>query len=103
MPTARPSAPEVRIALRPSRDLGYPLWSCARSVSAVFSGNRQLKGKDNVMLNEDNLDQNKELSRRYYEECWNQGKMERLEQYVAKDCRYHDPAFPSLTSGIDSL
>jgi len=55
------------------------------------------------MLNEDNLDQNKELARRYYEECWNQGKIERLDQFVAKDCRYHDPAFPSLTSGIEAL
>jgi len=54
-------------------------------------------------MNENVLDQNKELTRRLYEECWNQGKVERLDQYVAKDCRYHDPAFPSLTSGLDNL
>lgn len=54
-------------------------------------------------MNENILDQNKELTRRLYEECWNQGKVERLEQYVAKDCRYHDPVFPSLKSGINDL
>ena len=54
-------------------------------------------------MNENILDQNKELTRRFYEECWNQGKMERLEQYVAKDCRYHDPAFPSLKTGVNDL
>jgi len=33
------------------------------------------------------VEQNKELARRFYEECWNQGKVDRLDQYVAKDCR----------------
>jgi len=54
-------------------------------------------------MNENILEQNKEMTRRFYDECWNQGKVERLEQYVAKDCRYHDPVFPSLTSGLDNL
>jgi steroid delta-isomerase-like uncharacterized protein len=54
-------------------------------------------------MNENILDQNKELTRRFYEECWNQGQVDRLEQYVAKDCRYHDPAFPALKSGINDL
>jgi steroid delta-isomerase-like uncharacterized protein len=54
-------------------------------------------------MNENILDQNKELARRFYDECWNQGKVERLDQYVTKDCRYHDPAFPSLKSGINDL
>ena len=55
------------------------------------------------MQDENILEQNKEIARRYYEECWNQGKVDRLDQLVAKDCRYHDPVFPSLAPGIDSL
>ena len=55
------------------------------------------------MLDENILDQNKEIARRFYEECWNQGKLERLEQFISKDCRYHDPVFPSLAPGVDSL
>jgi steroid delta-isomerase-like uncharacterized protein len=55
------------------------------------------------MLDENILDQNKDLARRFYEECWNQGKVDRLDQYVSRDCRYHDPVFPSLAPGVDSL
>jgi steroid delta-isomerase-like uncharacterized protein len=55
------------------------------------------------MKDENILDQNKELTRRFYEECWNQGKTERLDQYVTKDCRYRDPVFPSLAPGVESL
>jgi steroid delta-isomerase-like uncharacterized protein len=49
------------------------------------------------------LDQNKEIARKDVEECWNQGKVDRLDQYVTKDCRYHDPVFPSLATGLDSI
>ena len=55
------------------------------------------------MKDENILDQNKELTRRFYEECWNQGKTERLDQYIAKDCSYRDPVFPSLAPGVESL
>ena len=55
------------------------------------------------MKDENILDQNKDLTRRFYEECWNQGKTERVDQYVAKDCRYRDPVFPSLAPGAESL
>ena len=55
------------------------------------------------MKDENILDQNKELTRRFYEECWNQGKTERVDQYVAKDCRYRDPVFPSLAPGVESI
>jgi len=55
------------------------------------------------MKDENILEQNKEIARRFYEECWNQGKVDRLDQYIAKDCRYHDPVFPSLAPGIDNL
>ena len=55
------------------------------------------------MTDQNNLEQNKELTRRFYEECWNQGKVDRLDQYVTKDCRHHDPVFPTLEPGIESL
>ena len=55
------------------------------------------------MLNETILEQNKQIVRRYLEECWNQGKMDRVEQLVTADCRYHDPVFPSLTAGAENL
>ncbi len=55
------------------------------------------------MTDENILDQNKDIARRFYEECWNQGKVERLDQYVSKDCRYHDPVFPALAPGVESL
>jgi steroid delta-isomerase-like uncharacterized protein len=55
------------------------------------------------MKDENILDQNKDFTRRFYEECWNQGKTERVDQYVAKDCRYRDPVFPSLAPGVESL
>ena len=49
------------------------------------------------------LDDNKSLVRRFYDECWNKGQVERLGDIVAKECRYHDAVFPALTSGLDSL
>ena len=55
------------------------------------------------MQDEKILEQNKDLVRQFYEECWNKGKLDRLDQYIAKDCRFHDPVFPTLTSGIDNL
>ncbi len=47
--------------------------------------------------------QNKELARRVMEECWNQGKMDAVRELFADDCRYHDPVFPSLTSGAENI
>jgi steroid delta-isomerase-like uncharacterized protein len=55
------------------------------------------------MTDENILDQNKEIARRFYDECWNQGKIDRADQFLSKDCRYHDPAFPSLAPGVESL
>ena len=46
---------------------------------------------------------NKEIARRFMEECWNQGKMEAARELLADNCRYHDPVFPSLTSGAENI
>src|SRR5258705_13623732 len=59
--------------------------------------------KDISMKDENIFDQNKEIARRFYEECWNQGKIDRADQFISKDCRYHNPAFPSLAPGVDSM
>jgi steroid delta-isomerase-like uncharacterized protein len=44
-------------------------------------------------------DQNKEIARRLFEECWNRGKLEAVDELVSKDCRYHDAVFPSTPPG----
>jgi steroid delta-isomerase-like uncharacterized protein len=49
------------------------------------------------------FDENKTIAKSFMEDCWNRGDLGKLETVVAKDCRYHDPVFPSLTSGLDSL
>src|SRR5580704_19333130 len=46
---------------------------------------------------------NKEIARRFMEECWNQGKVEAARELLADDCRYHAPVFPSLTSGAENI
>jgi steroid delta-isomerase-like uncharacterized protein len=47
--------------------------------------------------------ENKGIARRFIEECWNQGKLEGFRELVSDDCRYHDPAFPSLNSGAENI
>jgi steroid delta-isomerase-like uncharacterized protein len=46
---------------------------------------------------------NKQIARRFMDECWNQGKLDSVREFVADDCRIHDPAFPTLTSGVENL
>jgi steroid delta-isomerase-like uncharacterized protein len=47
--------------------------------------------------------ENKEIARRFMEECWNQGKLEAVRELVADECRYHDQVFPTLTSGAKNI
>ncbi len=49
------------------------------------------------------LEDNKALVRRVYEECWSKGKLDSVEEIYAKDCTFHDPVFPQLGSGGDSM
>jgi steroid delta-isomerase-like uncharacterized protein len=46
---------------------------------------------------------NKQIVQRFMEDCWNNGKMDTLSNYVAENCRLHDPVFPNLTSGVQNL
>jgi steroid delta-isomerase-like uncharacterized protein len=46
---------------------------------------------------------NKEIARRFMDECWSQGKLEAVRELVSNECSYHDPVFPSLTSGEENI
>ena len=48
-------------------------------------------------------DANKALVRRFVEEAWNQGRLEAFDELVSRNCRPHDPVFPSLQPGAESL
>src|SRR5262245_5567317 len=55
------------------------------------------------MQDQNILERNKALVRTYYDECWSRGSVDQLAKLVTSDCRLHDPVFPSLGPGIDSL
>ena len=44
-------------------------------------------------------DENKKIARKLIEEGWNKGRIEVVDDLMATGCRFHDPVFPSLTSG----
>ena len=46
---------------------------------------------------------NRQIVQRFMDECWNQGNLNTVMELVANDCRYHDPVFPSLTSGAENI
>jgi steroid delta-isomerase-like uncharacterized protein len=43
--------------------------------------------------------ENKEIARRFMEECWNKGDTDAMRDLIADNCRYHDPVFP----GVENL
>src|SRR6201995_1333884 len=43
--------------------------------------------------------ENKEIARRFMEECWNKGDKDAMCNLIADNCSYHDPVFP----GVESL
>ena len=40
--------------------------------------------------------ENKEIARRFMEECWNKGDKGAMRDLIADKCRYHDPVFPGV-------
>ncbi len=48
-------------------------------------------------------DENKTIARKLFEDAWNIGQMDELETLVSTSCRFHDPVFPSMAPGVDSL
>jgi steroid delta-isomerase-like uncharacterized protein len=47
--------------------------------------------------------ENKEVVRKFMDECWNQGKLERVRDLVSEKCHHHDPVFPNLAPGTENL
>ena len=46
---------------------------------------------------------NKQIVQRFMDECWSRGNLNAVSELVADSCRYHDPVFPSLTSGAENI
>jgi steroid delta-isomerase-like uncharacterized protein len=58
---------------------------------------------DNQQPTNNQTTDNRQIAQRFMEECWSQGKTEMVRELVSSGCTYHDPVFPSLTSGADNL
>ena len=46
---------------------------------------------------------NRQIVQRFLDECWSRGNLNAVSELVADNCRYHDPVFPSLTSGAENI
>ena len=46
---------------------------------------------------------NKQIAYGFMEECWNKGNLNAISEFVAVNCRFHDPAFPHLVSGAANM
>jgi steroid delta-isomerase-like uncharacterized protein len=47
--------------------------------------------------------ENKEIARKFMDECWSQGKLDPMQELVSAKCNFHDPVFPSLGAGADNI
>jgi steroid delta-isomerase-like uncharacterized protein len=48
-------------------------------------------------------DENKQIVQRFVEECWNQGNLDKLSEFLADQVRFHDPVFPNMNPGIQNI
>jgi len=56
------------------------------------------------MLQQNNSpDENKQIVRRFVEECWNQGSLNKASELLADQVRFHDPVFPNMNPGIQNI
>lgn len=46
---------------------------------------------------------NRSVVGRFTEECWNTGNVDAVSDLVASNCRYHDPVFPHMANGVESM
>jgi steroid delta-isomerase-like uncharacterized protein len=58
----------------------------ASSATAASTSNREMPSTT----------ENKEIVRRFIEECWNKGDKNAMRDLIADKCRYHDPVFPGV-------
>src|SRR5579863_670401 len=49
------------------------------------------------------MEQNKHVVQRFVEECWNQGNLNKASEFLDDQVRFHDPAFPGLSPGIQNI
>ncbi|HEV2198690.1 MAG TPA: ester cyclase [Bryobacteraceae bacterium] len=49
------------------------------------------------------LEDNKALARKVYEECFSKGKLDLVDEIYSKDCTFHDPVFPQMGAGAESM
>jgi steroid delta-isomerase-like uncharacterized protein len=49
------------------------------------------------------LDSNKRLIHRYVDGCWNDGNLALVPGLISAHCRYHDPVFPHMIAGVESM
>jgi steroid delta-isomerase-like uncharacterized protein len=49
------------------------------------------------------LEGNKRLVKHFIEQCWNGGDLSAVPELVSGHCRYHDPVFPHMVAGVESL
>jgi len=49
------------------------------------------------------MDRNKKIAYRFIDECWNGGDLATVPDVIAVHCRYHDPVFPHMTAGVESM
>ncbi len=47
-------------------------------------------------------DEHKKIARKFLEDGWNKGKEKAIDELMSPKCRFHDPVFPSLTSGMEN-
>ena len=46
---------------------------------------------------------NRELIRRFYEECWSKGNLAIVDELVSEDCKFHHSVFQALGPGPDDM
>lgn len=49
------------------------------------------------------IENNKRIVYRFIDECWNKGDLSSVHELMAPICRLHDPVFPHLESGAESM
>jgi steroid delta-isomerase-like uncharacterized protein len=48
-------------------------------------------------------DRNKKIAYRFIDECWNGGDLASVAELISPRCSYHDPVFPHMSSGVESM
>jgi steroid delta-isomerase-like uncharacterized protein len=61
------------------------------------------KGGRTMPQQNNSPDENKKIVRRFVEECWNQGSLNKVSELLADQVRFHDPVFPNMNSGIQNI